>query len=246
MDSMDKIIDYIAKVTKQPLTVNGKVITNKPVDIVSLSDKFFLKDDCHMCGRCCPNENTAFTVSELEKIKNAVELDFEAWGLDYSNKDLLLEGIKQKVININGQDKFYYSHPKDPPSTCNRVSYPDRSNLQRCHWLFEDGGLYKCMIHPVRSITCRMPHLRFFHNRKTNKTSMGVSQFGRNWALGCPIEFVGYDEDSVQSRIESLKILNETANDLGIKTYLPEILDYLAEGNRHPKKFTLKKRRKLI
>lgn len=247
MNSIYKIIDYIAKVSKQPITVDGKVILEKPVTQVTISDKFFFKDDCTMCGRCCPNENTAYTVSRWKKIIDTSIEEFWKFDLEYSDALLLFTHAEKKLFNVNGKDVLIYSHPKDNSKDCNRVDYPDRPNLERCHWLFEKDGKYLCEIHPIRSITCGMPHLRFFHNKNTGHTSLGVSQFGRNWALGCPVHFEGFDEESVQTRIYWLKELKEAADDLGIKTYLPEIIEYLESGKRRQHTFIqLGIRRKLF
>ena len=240
MDSIHKLIDYVAKVSKVPITVDGKVVLEKPVSRVTLSQNFFLKDDCYMCGRCCPNENTAYTETCFEIIQAVDETEFSKWGLDFSYKEKLLAGSEEKILNVNGKEIKFYSHPSDKPAVANKVTYEDRGTIQRCHWLFQDdAGLYKCRIHPMRSITCGMPHLRFFYNSKNSHTSLGVSQFGRNWALGCPVEFGTYDEESVQGRIHWLRLLEVAADDLGIETYLPEILDYLDSGKREPRRFSI-------
>lgn len=247
MDSIYKLIDYIAKVSKQPITVDGKVILEKPVTQVTISDKFFLKDDCTMCGRCCPNENTAYTSSRWLEVLNVPESEFDKFGLDYSNARILFTRAEKKLIDVNGKHVVFHSFAKDNSKECNRIDYPDRPNIERCHWVFEKDGNYLCKIHPVRSITCGMPHLRFFHNKNTGHTSLGVSQFGRNWALGCPVKFEGFDEKSVQTRIYWLQQLEMAADDLGIKTYLPEILEYLESGKRRQHTFIqLGIRRKLF
>lgn len=237
MDSIYKLIDYIAKVSKEPITIDGKVILDKPVTQVTVSDKFFLKDDCTMCGRCCPNENTAYTQSRWRSFTHTLIEEFENLGLNYSDAQMLFAHAEKKLINVNNRDVIFYSHPKDNSKECNRINYEDRPNIERCHWVFEKDGKYLCKIHPVRSITCGMPHLRFFHNKNTGHTSLGVSQFGRNWALGCPVNFEGIDEASVQTRIFWLKELKQASDDLGIRTYLPEVIDYLESGNRRPHTF---------
>lgn len=246
MDSIYKLIDYVAKVSKQAIYLDGRCILTEPVSSVALSPKFFIKDNCEMCGRCCPNENTAYTKTCFELVQAVEKCDFDIWGLNYTDKLLLIERIEEKIININGNEVTFYSHPKDNKENCNRINYPDRPNLERCHWVFEMEGTYRCKIHPARSITCGMPHLRFFYNSKTNRTGLGVSQFGRNWALGCPAKFGDIDEESIQGRIKWLQLLDIAAKDMGIETFLPEILDYLASGRREPKQFNLKERRKLF
>lgn len=72
---------------------------------------------------------------------------------------------------------------------------------------------------------------------------MGLMQFGRNWALRCPVQFGDPDEESVQVRILWLRRLLATAEDMGINTWLPEILDYLEGGGRQPRVFKDHKRK---
>jgi hypothetical protein len=137
------------------------------------------------------------------------------------------------------------SFPKDKPKDALKVTYPNRGTIERCHWLFEKDGTYRCRIHPMRSITCGMPHLRFFYTDTTHTTSLGLSQYGRNWALQCPVSFGKVDEQSVFLRTIWLGRLLDTAKDMDIETYLPEILRYLEFG-RVSHKFELKSRRKLF
>lgn len=251
MDSVYKLIDYVAKLSKEPISMNGVTILEKPVEQVTLTDKFFIKDDCTMCGRCCPNENTAYTRTNIQDALKTVEADFTKWGLDIKAKDELFNGMEEVDVDLNGNHIIMYSHPKDTPLACNRITYPDRpANLERCHWLFEKDGTYRCRIHPCRSITCGMPHLRFFYNQQTHHTSLGLSQFGRNCALGCPVDFMGtgypVDEESTQSRIHWLQLLEDSADDMQIQTFLPEILYYLESGHRKPREFVKSGRRKLF
>lgn len=246
MDSIYKLIDYVAKVSKVPVYVDGELIPGTPVGRVALSANFFMKDDCYMCGKCCPNENTAYTETCFEIIQAVTEEDFSKWDLDYSYSLQLLEGADEVSININGRDIKFYSHPKDYSPNVNKVHYDDRGTLDRCHWLFEKNGVYLCRIHPMRSITCGMPHLRFLHNSTYDTTTLAVSQFGRNWRLKCPVTFGSYDEESVQTRIYWLRLLQVAAEDMGIETHLPEILNYLDSGKREPIRFSIIERKGLF
>ena len=141
MDSVGKLLDYIVKVSKVPVRIEGEPVEGTPVSNVVISQNFFMKDDCTMCGRCCPNENTAYTETCFEIIQAVHKEDFDKWGLDYSYKEQLLTGSEKRTININGKMVHFYSHPSDKPSVANKVTYTDRGTIQRCHWLFEDNGL---------------------------------------------------------------------------------------------------------
>jgi len=241
MRSVDKLIDYVAKVSKEPINVDGEQILKEPVRSVALGDKFFRKDDCKLCGRCCINQDICYTVEHFETLvaKDHTER-FATLGLDASVKELWKEDVVNRAFLVNGAEVVFSLSQKSDAKTIQKVFYPDRGTVGRCKWLLADGEFYKCSIHPVRPITCRLPHLRFFYRKDLNRTILGVSQYGRNWALGCPVTFEdAYDEQSVQDRIVWLEELLRAAEDMKIKTYLPEILEYLEAGNRAPMKFYL-------
>lgn len=246
IESSLKLLEYVNKVAKEPIVLDGQPFGTPPVVRVSVNESFFRKDDCVMCGRCCLNETTAWTEEGMCRIQLSTPADFEKWGLDYGVVDEIMQRLTTNVVDINGKPVRFYVCDKDKTSEAFHLSWPDRKASPRCHWLFEKDGTYRCRVHPVRSVTCGMPHCRFFHNANTHSTSIGVSQYGRNWALKCPVEFGDVDEASVQSRILWLERLKDVADDCHIDTFLPEILDYLKAGNRKPIVFEAKPKRKLF
>lgn len=246
VESSLKILEYINKVSKEPIVLNGQPFGTPPVERVTINESFFWKDDCHMCGKCCPNETTVWTAEGLRRMVNSTDHDFTKWGLDRNVISEIESRMTEQVAEINGKEVVFFVSDKDKPAEAFRLEWPDRKEQPRCHWLFEKDGTYRCRIHPVRSVTCGMPHCRFFHNANTHTTTIGVSQFGRNWALKCPVEFGGVDEASIQTRILWLERLYATAKDCGINTFLSEILDYLHAGNRSPAVFEAKPKKKLF
>ena len=246
VESSLKLLEYVNKVAKEPIVLNGKPFGTPPAVKVTLNESFFLKDDCVMCGRCCLNETTAWTDEGMCRIQASTPADFDKWGLDYAVIDEIFQRMETNTVDINGKSVNFYVCAKDKNSEAFRLSWPDRKESPRCHWLFEKDGTYRCRVHPVRSVTCGMPHCRFFHNSNTHSTSIGVAQYGRNWALKCPVEFGDKDEASTQSRILWLERLHAVAEDCGIDTFLPEILNYLHAGNRSSAVFEAKPKRKLF
>lgn len=239
IDSSLRLLDYLNKVAKEPIILNGKEYGTPFPHSVRLSDSFFMKDSCIMCGRCCMRETNAWTEEGMKRIKSSVEEDFTKWDLDYGVLPSLLESIEERVYNINGKEVTFYSCPKLPEKECPVVSWDDKPARYRCRWMIEKEGTYRCSIHPVRSITCALPHCRFYFSRSTRATSITLSQYGRNWALKCPIKFEPVlDEEGVQNRMLWLGRLNDAAKDCGIDTWLPEILYYLNEGYRKPCTFS--------
>lgn len=238
VESSIKLLDYINKVAKEPIYVDGVLFGHNCPSSVRLSESFFWEDSCVMCGRCCINETTVWTQEGINRIFNSTDYDFVEKELDPTVVKRVLDLIDKKIININGSDVTFYICPRDSLSKAYRLSWPDRKEQPRCHWLFEKDGTYRCSIHPIRPVTCGLPHCRFFYNAKTNKTSIGVSQYGRNWALKCPIEFnKEVSEESIKNRIVWLNKLKDVSDDLGISTFLPDIIDYLERGNRKPAEF---------
>lgn len=248
IESSLKLLEYLIKVSKEPITVNGELLCSKPVERVHLNWTFFIKDDCQMCGRCCINETNAWTFEGLCRIGESVKEDYEVWGLDYSDNNNLLERLEEVPVKINGKWRTFYISPKDSEKDAFTLGWNDREPRTRCHWLFEKDGTYRCRIHPVRSVTCGMPHCRFFYNALSNTCSIGVSQYGRNWALKCPVNLssIKVDVEGVESRKLWLTRLNDVADDLGINTYLPEILKYLDSGKFHEATFEFNQRPSLF
>lgn len=232
VDNISKLLQYLTVVSKDPVKiVNKKGIEEThgdKIESICLNRAFFYNDNCFMCGGCCPSESNVYTESEYKAIKEATQTMYEVWGLDYSYNEKLNKGMHSQTVTINNKDINIYQYDKDE----NIMYLPVRGReLTRCSWCFEGNDHhYKCRIHPVRSITCIMPHLRFFHKSGSHNTSMGISQFGRNWQLGCKVEFKEpkdekeFDEIKL-SRISKLKRLNQVGFDMNIETYLPEVID---------------------
>lgn len=246
IESSTKILEYLNKVSKEPIVLNGQPFGTPPVTKVVLNASFFQKDDCVMCGKCCPNETTVWTEEGMSRISNLNPEEFTRWGLNPFVVNEIENRINIRPVIINDKEVVFYVSDKDKTNEAFYLKWSNRKEQPRCHWLFEKDGTYRCRIHPVRSVTCGLPHCRFFHSQATHTTTIGLSQFGRNWALKCPVEFGPVDEESVQSRILWLERLNATAEDCGIETFLPEILEYLHAGNRSSTVFEAKPKRKLF
>lgn len=243
IESSAKLLEYINRVAKVPLVVNGEPFGHEPPKKVTIRQSFFLKDSCTMCGKCCPNETTAWTQEGIHRILDEPAETFFKFGLDPAVKEAIYQNVEDVVINVNGKDVRMWVHPADDNKTANRLSWPDRAETTRCHWLFEKDGTHRCSIHPIRSITCGLPHVRFLYTAKTNHTTIGTLQFGRNFRLKCPVKFTEFDEESVQTKILWLKRLNNCAIDMGVPTFLPEIISYLENGGRSEATFYASKPR---
>ena len=245
IESSLKLIDYLARVTKEPIVLDGKPVSIPVPKSVTIDESFFWKDSCVMCGKCCMSETVVWTQEGMNRIMQYIEQDEqrtndgEVGVVRVSPDDMedLAEIIQEKVVNINGHDRVFYVCPKDAPHSGQWQYFEGKGDRQRCHWMRELDGKFCCGIHPIRSVTCALPHIRFFNVKKTNRTVLRTMQYGRNHKLGCPIEFGSKTEEGMADKIYWLKVLNDSANDLGISTWLPEIIEYLEEGNREPATF---------
>ena len=241
-ESSLKILDYLAKVAKEPIVLNGKPLAMPVPKSVTIHSSFFWKDSCVMCGKCCMNETVVWTQEGLDRILQYVESDEQRCNtsdvgvvrVSPDDMEELSQMLREKVVNINGEDRVFYVCPKDSRSAGQWHSFEDKGERQRCHWMRQLDDKFCCGIHPIRSVTCALPHLRFFYVTKSNRTVIRTMQYGRNHKLGCPIQFGAATEEGMADKIYWLKVLNDCANDLGIVTWVPEIVDYLESGNRKP------------
>lgn len=243
--NIEKLFQYLSCVSKQPIEFSGvwnknfksipqvKLIGDK-ITSIQLNSKFFYTDKCEMCGGCDPAESNLFTSSEYDKIQSCSSQDFLEEGLDPKYLSKLKIGLYKKGFYINGKISYVWIYDQE----LNELYLPTREKiLSRCTWCYQESShVFKCRIHPVESITCIMPHLRIFHFGGSSKSSIGLAQFGRNWALKCPVELLPPDTEeqfniNKNNRIEKLLQLNQVGIDLNIVTYLPEVIEYVERLN---------------
>lgn len=228
VDNISKILFYVEMVTKDPIDADG-TIYYKRKEHIKLQQSFFYVDGCVNCGGCCVAESNVYTPKEYEHIMKCTEAEFNESDLDYSEIYRLREGIHEEIHIINGKEIPFYVYDLEK----NNMFLPVRNKiLPRCSWLkLYDDGNYKCKIHPVVSLTCDMPHLRFTYST-TGTVSVGTQQFGRNWALKCPVKFLEPQNEEHfnqirESRIRKLNRIDHVANELGVETWVPEMIKYI-------------------
>lgn len=227
VNNVDKIIQYLQVVAKGPTHIDGKVV-ERSFNKIKLQPNFFYLDDCNQCGCCCPPESNLYTQFEYDYIMDCKKEEFDKEGLDYEDLIHLRNSLVEEHHNINGKDIIFYIYPRDK----NELYLPNKGRVvSMCSWLhnYEDGR-YRCKVHPIVSITCDMPHFRFLNNSHT--TSLGITQFGRNWALGCKVKFRNPENNSEflfakDNRLRKLKRLKRVSEEFNIPTYLPEIIEYV-------------------
>lgn len=232
MNNIDKIFQYLIPFAKTEVQVDS-TLSNYPITSIVLSEHFFDVDSCNMCGHCCPPEHNVYTQFEYDEIMSYDVSNLESYGLPANYIEELRQGLVKSEHIVNGNVVFLYTFAKPFPTMFLPRKGENGKEVPRCYWVHkrEDGHIV-CGIHPVRSITCRMPHMRVFHNKRSGRVSITNSQFGRNWALGCLVEFYPPIDESqfeqVKSgRLEKLEYLLRIADDFNVKTYLPEVIEYV-------------------
>ena len=225
-----KTLMYIYPITKQ--TIKYKDNVWEPVNAIYLRESLFCKDECLVCSRCCISEDNLFLpfeVDNMREILKAKDIDTNTHRLNgkgYSNIEELLNTLEPTSVRVNDKEFILYRSKTEP----NVYEFADRGVLKRCHWSMptEDNRL-GCGIHPVSALTCKMPHIRFFYNYKKRSTSIGHSQFGRNWALKCPagVSKTEFSMSTLDTVISNFELLLQYCNYFEIDTYCPEILNCL-------------------
>lgn len=239
--NIEKLFQYLHCVSKNPITFSGRfdpdkekyipeIICKDKITDIRLNSRFFLTDSCQMCGGCCPAESNVYTSSEYESIQKFTSDDMKKFNLDASYLDKLKSGLIQETYIINDEKVSIWVYRKE----LNQLYLPTREKIiDRCSWCYQESEkIFKCRIHPIESITCIMPHLRIFHVNGSNRSSIGISQFGRNWSLKCPVDLTDPQTEeqfnlNKENRIGKLIRLHRVGQDLNIETYIPQIIDYL-------------------
>ena len=229
INNLDKVISYLIPVSKSPITVDGKVYS-KPVNNIHLGTTFFNSDGCEICGSCCVFEDNLFTF-------RAEGFIFGPEGFDTEPFHRLKAGLKEEKHIVNEKEISVYTYAGD----CVRVYLEKRPTQDkvrdRCTWSVihndrQPNQTVTCGIHPVSSITCKMPHLRFLHS-KTGSVNMELLQYGRNFIINCNIKFLeptneAQFEENKKSRLDKLKLLQKCGEDMNVtETYLPEVIEYV-------------------
>lgn len=231
VSNIKKIMQYILPLSKKAITIDDTVFDTARKSII-LSPTFFYVDSCDSCGKCCCiSENLLLTQTEYERLMAYTDQDFIDYGLEVENLHNLQNTIVPKKHIINGKEVTIYICPQRKQTMVIDTKDPNKER-DVCYHLFKlKDGVYRCKIHPVRSITCRMPHTRIFHS-SSGSTSIGISQYGRNWALGCQIQFRAPKDEAEFDEIKASKIaqfeyLNQVAEDINCETYIPDIIEYI-------------------
>lgn len=231
VSNIRKIMQYLAPVACSDIEVDGTILKND-VKSIKLSEKFFDLDECKMCGGCCVPEHNIFVQFEYDAIMSYTAEQIEEYGLPSEYLNELKENLTESSHTVNGVKILSYTFVKPYPEL---YIAPRGRTIPRCYWAYQrDDGNIVCGIHPVRSITCRMPHMRIMYKTGSQSASFTTTQFGRNYALKCPSTFhspqsVAEFEASKADKLDKLRYLERIADAVNVKTHLPEICAYIEQ-----------------
>lgn len=155
-----------------------------------------------------------------------IELDTSVHlGANLDNIRELVNSLKEITVDVNGKSFILYKS-KLPYKT---YYFEDRGTLNRCHWNIPvSQDKLGCGIHQVSSLTCKFPHVRFNYSKERKTTHIGLMQYGRNWALKCPIKFVDeFRKETVEKLIVKFELLAKYCDYFQVDNYCKNVLDKL-------------------
>ena len=151
-------------------------------------------------------------------------------------KDVFSMPIGEEKHIINGTQITVWIYDLVPTYVWQPHRKVKDHTIIRCSWTNvhnpnQEDQFVTCAIHPVTSITCVMPHMRFTHS-PSGSVSISLNQFGRNFIINCPVMFQPPKteeefEANKKNRLDKLRHLKQCADDFYISTYLPEIISYV-------------------
>lgn len=210
---ISKLFEVISRISKNDVLIEiaGKELFYEKPEVIKISPSFFYKDGCKCCSRCCGNYGHILTLSEFQEVSQQSEKYKE-----------FLSYLVSESIKVNKNEIIVY---RDAPRISGLTVKTARSERPACYWSYIDkNNNYLCKIHEVRSFTCRMPHMMFRYSSATKTTNIGLYDFGRNWALGCPYKLKIGDINSIKANVEKIQYADKVARDLGLETYANEII----------------------
>lgn len=173
---------------------------------IGVSPTLWRRDGCERCGRSCRGFDLAYLPGEevLEPLRNRL-----------TPVDLWVNGRKHAAL------VYSQTHSRADGG---------------CDFLKGTIGLAgscACQLHSRKPLHCDLPHVRVFHNSATQETFLQTTQYGRNWALRCPVTFS--DTHRLPRAVpKKIRRLQAVARSLGLNTPLKSVLETLASLEETP------------
>lgn len=214
--SLFYILDYLGRLTKAPLAVKvgrKEKLYKLPKQVV-ISPQFFRGASCQRCSACCkvPAVYTATDVQIIDDVLSGKLSPELPYNLDSVRR--LRAGLQRFEIDIAGKAKSIWVYPL--------------STTKKCDFLSQQDGVWICSIHAVKPINCMLPHIYVGFSAKNQVTRLTKRPFGSRWIKDCKSVFGKFSAQELETwDLRVLRQLQRNAADLGISTFLPEIIERL-------------------
>ena len=199
-DSLEKIIRYIAVVSKDPVEWEGKVF--EPLPII-LSPSLFRHFSCPPgCGACC----SAFT-------------------LDYLPTEKFPEGVVERYVEVNGEKRLIYTYyPKKQKVSFRDLDRCDFLDLETGRCKIYPIRPFSCRIEPLRLIRRDSYSLISFCTFSRWKLMWTVE--GKK---GAKCRFSKkFTKEDIDDLVEKFEQLRRWAEYFGVhNTWIPEIIRWI-------------------
>lgn len=238
-DSIGKLFDYIGLLTKERIEIvfdgTHKFVYEAPQRAV-ISQTLFRTDGCESSGKCC---KVAF---DLAYTKEGVARLEKAQTNNGNSAGGCLHRLKKVSTTVNGHEIEVHAHLNDKKArytgqkTCDFLENPQEGPFKDKFICGLHGG-YDRPLNSAQPFHCIAPHLVVRMRGKPGaKTGfIGRMQFGRNWRFGCPVEFSrdGYFKKDYRQDLDKLKMMDSIANDIGVSTWIPEMIHWLTSNKQY-------------
>lgn len=209
VDSVERIVNRLAKISKEPVLFNSLVFA--PPSQVCLSPTLVRDFTCVSgCSACC---SIAVTLDYLDS-------EVEQFQWNKAERKEVIIAFKRRSVTVNGTERFVWSYPQYADNRCPwlRNVRPD-GNLGCSLWTNED------MLQPLECASS--PNLSFDWRKETSVTYIKKRPFGRasQWANVPQCEFdPGCRDDSVANELKVLRRYKLWAETFELNTYIDEII----------------------
>lgn len=172
----------------------GESVYEFPKRDIKISERFWRADGCYRTGKCCSKVSMDLFLStdEFSKLQQLYPGHLRPWQSVQLQVHSETKDSSPVIWTSVGGDKCPY---------LDRDMGPDG---------WQGSPIAGCTIHELNPIHCALPHL-YFDIRNARKpvsqqyVNITKRQFGRNWAFGCPVVFIPYNE---HARARDLLLLN--------------------------------------
>ena len=206
----------ISNFTKEGVSfqIEGETLDFKACEKIAINPSFFKEFICKRCCVCCQKGISPLVYSDSD-VTRMKECHTE------EGVQKLTDGLREFPIQVNGETKNLFLY---------------EFSGYRCGFdkLMEGDDIWGCQLHflNLKQLLCLLPWVRIIDSRGC--VNLGKRPFGYSWAFGCRAQW-GREFSEEQFLDHDLVIIQrmiDASNDLGISTYLPEVMEKLQDWHK--------------